>query len=396
MRLSVSSLFLRISLPISWLIFVVGQIYLLPKVIDNTDGLDFRLIWLAGSLWADGISPYSQEFAIAYSEKFGQGPLSHFWVYPSSFHPIAGLLSQFDFHAALQIWNSINFIIIHISSFFVARAVAISPHDSVLAIYLVTAGAACLMQATAVALAIGQTSFLIYLGVALLVYGWGGGRLSKTAVTMGLVAAGLKPSVGLVLFCAAIVRRDLRFSAMLAVLIHMMLAVISASKTGFLSDLIGFLQAVARYEAEGGPANAPQNLVGLVQLIDLSGFDINGNLLLLIACAIAVLAARRASTAQKYAVFIISIIGFLVTPLHSYDLTFVAVAVAVAMTCERPVYLVPFLLGFTLIFRSDNMQIATGVGNPIGEIFPGSMIATIGVLIMTVTALVCPLKSGPP
>ncbi len=368
-------------------IFAIGQIYLVPKVVDVSDGLDFRLVWLAGDLWNNGINPYSDRFNQEYLQRFGLGPQSHFWVYPPSFQPLAGFLARLDFVHALQVWNILNFCFLHLASLLVARTITSAESADVLSVYLIIVGLASMMQATAVAISIGQTSFLVYLGIALLIYGYRTRQVVYVAAALTIV--GLKPSVGIVLFCAVFASAHLRCAIIPAVMMHALLVMVSAAQMGLMADMIGFFGAVSSYATEGGPANAAENLIGLVQIANLFGLYLNGTILLLVACGTAFLIGWWAPDWALLTISLVCIIGLLVVPLHSYDLTFTVIVVAPTLCARffpRSFFL---LMGFVLLFRAENLARVTGITNPDGHIFPGSLIETIGLLILAIATYAC-------
>ncbi|MDS9468795.1 hypothetical protein RGQ15_14610 [Paracoccus sp. MBLB3053] len=368
------------------MLFLLGQAYLIPKVFNSTDGLDFRLIWLSGKLWAQGIDPYSSEFEIAYARIFGSGPESHFWVYPPSWHPFAAILSSFEFGRAVQIWNLFNLSLLHGASLLAALALRPAGGSSMLALYLMLVGVGSLMQATPVALSIGQTSFILYFSIALFALSLRKG--SMVLMMAAIMMAGFKPSIGAVLFVAALARPELRLGALFAVLAHLAVAVISGVSHGFARDFYGFLSALARYSDEGGPANAPQNLVGITQIFDLFGGHVSGFLLIGLAGALGFATIRFVADFGRSVLAICAVIGLLVVPLHTYDLTFTVLVLGVAVSTWPSRYCILASAGFLLLFRPENFAQLSGVMNPDGSIFPGSLLATIGLICVALASVI--------
>ncbi|MGC9420802.1 MAG: glycosyltransferase 87 family protein [Rhodovulum sp.] len=154
------------------LALAVSQAYLLPKVLHAGDGLDFRLIWLAGQLWNDGISPYSNQFLAAYHSAFGDGPISHFWVYPPYWAVIAGPMSLLSFENALTAWNLVNYLLLLLSSGIIATLLPARAAPLSRGLWFIRA--LCILslaQATPFSIALGQTSMLILAGCACLLAG---------------------------------------------------------------------------------------------------------------------------------------------------------------------------------------------------------------------------------
>src|SRR6476659_3850207 len=84
------------------LLSLLAVVYLSPKLFlfRADEALDFRLVWLAGRIWASGGDPYGPNFLREYLQVFGEGPNTHFWVYPPYWYPIALSLSYLQFDVA--------------------------------------------------------------------------------------------------------------------------------------------------------------------------------------------------------------------------------------------------------------------------------------------------------
>src|ERR1700722_16637099 len=108
------------------ILFVFGLAsYLAPKVFSGGEGfgLDFRVIWLAGSIWADGQNPYGPVFAARYVQEFGAAlPVS--WLYPPYWYPLAVSFGLLPFTISNVIWNLVNCVLIVVATHLIARAVA--------------------------------------------------------------------------------------------------------------------------------------------------------------------------------------------------------------------------------------------------------------------------------
>jgi len=104
---------------------LIATFYLSSKIFSYEDGLDFRLLWLSGQVWANGGNPYDGEFITAYKLIFGDGPVSHFWVYPPSWSIITIPLSLLSFKQALLAWNVLNFLMLVALSYLTASAACI-------------------------------------------------------------------------------------------------------------------------------------------------------------------------------------------------------------------------------------------------------------------------------
>ena len=191
----------RAQWPFLVLFAAVGISYLAEKAFWHSgSGLDFRLIWLAGKMWSAGQNPYGAEFHGLYFAAFGLGPNTHFWVYPPNWWPLAVPLSFLSFKTAFLVWRLLNVAALVAATALVARSVGNSLRQNWLPIFLAGLGYVCLMQSTAVTFALGQTSIVVYLGIALFVYGLLENR--SGIIVAALVCLMMKPNIGVVAVAA--------------------------------------------------------------------------------------------------------------------------------------------------------------------------------------------------
>ncbi len=341
---------------VAFIICFLAQIWIGLKVADNSDALDFRLIWLAGNLWSEGLNPYGPAFADRYFLIFGEGPVSHFWVYPPNWWPLAVLLGSLKFPLAALVWNVINYACLVVGTWL------IFPKKILAFVLLLTF--LSLMQDVSVAISIGQTAMLVFLGVSAFMHGW---RYDRPWVLfLGLVILSLKPNIAIIFFFLSMLRADLVRPALAAGAIALIATLPVLSE----QSIMGFLNAIGRYSAPGIAANNAENMTGLWHLFDLIGISLPPLLLIALALIIAMIVAKRSIALA------IATIAFLV-PMHTYDLAFVMVLVPFLMPAS-----IIASIGFLLLWRTANIGVLTGIVHPGSAIFPGSLMASLGLLII--------------
>ena len=194
-----------IHIMISGLMVLVGLSYLLTKsvlLLAPTD--DYQFIWLAGTMWNDGLDPYSEEYGRLGIALFEGVYPPKVWFYPPSWWPIATLTALTSFETGIVIWRGTSALCLIVGVHIVLRAYG----RFVAPVSVLRAAAffafACIMSATPMALWIGQTSFLSFLGAALFISAYLGDR--RVLMICALFLLMLKPQIGLP-FCFFLLAR---------------------------------------------------------------------------------------------------------------------------------------------------------------------------------------------
>jgi hypothetical protein len=371
-------------LRISALLAAAGLIYLLPKTLSAAPGLDFKLIWLAGKLWAAGENPYGPGFATAYLAEFGPGPVSAFWVYPPYWLPIAVPLSWLPVKVAGVLWNLASLALVVAAAHLVARALSDGQRTRYLTIFCAGLAFACFMQATAVTISIGQTSALLYFGLAALLCGFTTGN--RWLLLAALVALALKPNVGLVAFAAVAATSERRVVLWAAGVCLLLMLPLALHGDAF-AELRGFAGNLSAYSDPKFAANAPPNLVGLAHLLPSAG---NARpwltALTVLTAVVAAILFATGSVRRVFPLFVaVTLIG---VPLHSYDL--IPLAIVAAFAVHKGILTPPWLMisvGLLVSLRAGNLAQVTGLARPDSLIFPESTMATIGLALVLIGAL---------
>lgn len=366
------------------LIAVLAMVYILPKALSTADGLDFRLVWLAGSMWSTGADPYSAAFLARYVEAFGPGPVTHFWVYPPHWFPLAVPLSHLPFAAAVVTWKLLSVLALIAGTWLTALALdRVKP----LPLFLGGLSLVCFMQGTAVAISIGQTSTLLLLALGLLLFGLA--RSNTPAMMAAIVLGSLKPNIGITI-AAMVLARGFWQPIVGSLAIIVAAAVPVFTSNGTLATLKSFASNIERYSGPGLDANNPPDLTGISHIFDLAtGQAIPSIGLALAAALISLLVCWRAPRDQVPNLVKVNLcvaILLVLTPLHSYDMMLVVVVAMAAMSMRHASRWI-VLAGVALMARSANLAILTGLHHPRTTIFMGSLIDSIGLVTIAVGCL---------
>lgn len=363
-------------------------------------GYDFRYLWVAGRMWLDGLNPYEPQYQQVGAALISQGHVPLQWVYPPSWWLICTPLGLLDLKHANVAWNVLNIILLIAGSLLITRSYrAAFPDEKVVLPGLgdllagrVDATAAHLLvmaalQATMLVFAAGQTSILIYFGVAAVLYG-----LTTNArwwTVIGLVIVFLKPQIGLILaasvfFHGSLLRREIITAAIISALL---------ATPALLADPgspLAFVRSVATYDAMTA-ANLPQAMTGLRLVVwELAHLDIGNMAAAAITAGAAVavgLGPLRPADGAPLAVRGWQLISLAVGltaalgPLHYYDFVLIG-TLLFPMLAARAAWRWAGIVGVVLIFRADDLGKATGLYDPQVPIFEGSILSTVGAFLM--------------
>ena len=313
------------------LIGFLGISYLISKIVSHrgTD-LDFQYLWLAGRLWADGITPYSVEYQEAGQSlfaRFNGQPL----YYPPNWWIVTRLFALFEHEVALELWRVFNGTIIIFSSYMLYGA--FRECDEQLEPYFVLfyTGLLSVMQITIIIIFVGQTSLLLYLGIVLIICGT---LTSKNWLLItGFCIILLKPQVGVPLFFAFIMFKKYHSPAIWAGLITFVLSLPPLILNGPINTLKLYLNGLSVHSTY--LVNSPAHSTGLKNIM-VTVFNISVPSLIISVVSIFVMILtilyfkkaipqKELNFEDKLVFLMLSIIAIaFVAPLHEYDLVFIA------------------------------------------------------------------------
>ena len=370
------------------LLLALALAYLVLKVFDGTDTIDFKYIHLAGALWGEGIDPYSAAYAEQGEMRFQGLNRPEYLFYPPHWWAIATGFAQAPYETAGLLWRIVMAACMIGGCFVLHRTVIhIAGENRPWRTWamLVFAGA---MSATAIALSLGQTSCLLFFGVCLYVHAFVTRR--RGLMVLALVIVWLKPNVGLAL-SLFLVPGLFWWPA----LIGGALAVVAASLPALLPHgpievIRGYLHALSQWEALA--PNQPWNITGLRHLAELvTGAVLPGTPLALTASALALglgaLLVRRDETARGRAAALIPLIALLLlcVPMHSYDM--VLLIVLIALGAVLPGWAGAVLaLALLAAFRANNLETLLGLSGTGGMRPPGTTVLSLAVLAIVLVS----------
>ena len=381
--------------------------YLIFKAIQVSEepGYDFKFIWIAGEVWSRELSPYSDAYNSIARTLINQGHVPTIWAYPPNWWLPSILVAQIDLELSFRLWSLSSAALLLVTSIMLAQAyltVFSAPHLNIPLLGPFTIGswqlasliffASATLEATAIGFAAGQTGILVFFGIALLL--WGECKKHPWACVAGLILIMLKPQlgigVGLVYLLSGQGRwRNVFWGAALTV---------AMTFPAFWTDpnlLAGLLQNLRDYDGVS-LANAPQAMTGL-RLVAwaLFTYDLHSALALAVGLVLTlqlcfgpwrIARAKHPGTFLWHSISICIAVSIAVLPLHYYDSVITPVLLFALISARRATMIVG-VVGVLAIWRADQIGTAIGLYDPAVPIFEGSILATIGSLLLSVSTI---------
>jgi hypothetical protein len=370
---------------------VVAGAYLLWKAADPDPSVDFKYLWFAGKLWSDGISPYGSDYRTLARDFFVGTNVPAWMVYPPSWYPLARLLAAAPYELADQIWRALNGLCIVIGAAIIATSFNRVTATNRRWPYVVFGVLLGLGSATAIALSLGQTTPLLFIGLALFLRGYL--LEQKWAVAAGLLILMLKPNFGLPFVVFAMATRFYWPSVLAAGIVSVLMALPAVLPHGIMTigrDYAGLLRSYGSV-----PVNAPPSLSGLANLVHTALSHTLGSFLcvgLAIAAAVTIAAsmkiagrhAQLSHEARISGILLLVATTVLLVPMHTYDLILVTpVALATATSVRWATWgNAGILVGLAVIFRANNLAAVSGLTSPEETHFAGSGLASAALLLI--------------
>ena len=367
----------RIAVSLAWAAAFVGLAYLCYKLATDEVGFDFRYIWVAGKLWSEAKSPYGPGFVPTYDALIhALRSISHVWVYPPYWLPIAILTASMPFAVAAKLWSALNIGLIAGSAWLFSRTENIP-------LAFVLAGLT-LVDASVLVVWYGQTSALILFGAALLL--WSARTNGRAAGILGLVLLALKPNVGAFFFAYMLLRRRFGIAAGAAGAVTL-LCLPSLVLFGF-AEFSAFFRALAEYGSPHIEANLPPNMTGAVNLLSLVVSSSEARILCMIGmlASTAVLASARWTGSENKRVMGLIVATLLFVPLHDYDLSLLVLPLLWIASKDRR-FLLPALAVFGMLVRPAWIVSLTGLRNPAAGVFQTSLLVSLAIIATSICLL---------
>lgn len=381
----------RILFTFSILFCMTGFIYLFSKALNPKIGyIDFRYIWTAGKLWGDKINPYSEGFSLFARNFISENTNITNWCYPPTWFFISWPLSLFELNTSVAIWKILNVIFLYTGVFILCKSYSQKQNILFYISFFLCIGYVSFMQASAIAISIGQTSPLIFLGISFLIYG--GKRDKNIAMIVGLVLIALKPQIGFYFFIIFLLHRKYWKVSVFAIGISLILIIPSILAIGLEHTIIDFLKNLMSY-----------NNLEVNSVIELSGISnlfyfivpqaiIPTKLSILLGFIVLLLVLyiskkeRQADNNYRLALTLIVVLLFI--PLHSYDYLIALGLISYLLHVRN--LSIQFFSIIILIFllRIENIADFTGIKHEGVLYSPGSFLSSIFFCLLSIFYLV--------
>lgn len=376
----------------------VALAYLTWKALDvSVANVDFKYLWYAGHLWAEGASPYGAQYYERAQAFFINTNVPKWMVYPPSWYPLAYAVALLPLEFAERLWGVFSALGLLASGALVARTVwPHRAHDRIwpfaaFGIFL------CMGSATANALSLGQTAPLMAIGLALFFYGFI--ARSQLALCAALVVLMLKPNFGLPFVVFLLVWPNFWLAVIGAGAVTLIAALMALLPYGPVAVLQAYMELLSGYGAD--PVNAPPSLTGLANVtyyifgVKMGGFLPVGLAVVVVFALALWLRTEEANSQSPDALRLATMLALLASvlflaPLHTYDLLLAAPLLLLpALAFEKwGVVTISSLICFLVIFRANNLASVTGLTSPAETYFAGSAIASVAMLLLLLGSLV--------
>lgn len=384
-----------VTLVIGMLLIVPTVAYLLVKMfLDTSDTVDFKFIWLAGYLWERGIDAYTEAFADTGQEMFVGTNRPPGLLYPPSWYPIAALVAKMPYDLAAPVWRVASGLMLILGSVISIKTVQDHlghPGWLRIGVFVLFMGAS---SASAISLSLGQTSPVIFLGVALFLHA----MLARSTVPMiiALCLVMLKPNFGIVLV-AFLLAQPFWWRAILGAMVISLVASVPVFwMSGLVTTVTHYLQQLSYYD--GLPTNIPPSATGLRNLVfHLTGTTLPSTGMALLGAAVAFVigiishmrSRRQANMPLEAAAGFALVLGtaFLGVSLHTYDLLILGPLLLVTLRMGGLIQAAVFGI-MLVILRGNNIVLKTGFYFEGSGYNPDSFLASLAILLLFALTLI--------
>jgi hypothetical protein len=355
-------------------------------------GLDFRLPWLAGKLWLEGKNPYGSAFVERYVALFNNS-VNMYWSYPPSWLPISAILGLFSFETAFRLWMATDMLLLTGGTLLLTHSVASRSPSRVWLVFMAALTFACSMQATEIALYIGQTSCVVFFGLAAVI----SGLLNSTPLLLivGLFLTALKPHVGLVAFVSVFALPGRRWTCVAAGA----LSFAAAAGVGDIPNTLrGFLANLKLYANPGNTLNNPENLTGMTNIVNalfntpsLAWASVFFALVAALGGFVALHFYRDFELANDDTGKRLSLIAFLsvtllFVPLHAYDMIPLTLVLILSLFVNSG-WKWPMLTATLLCHHPRVLAEHIGFVNPHRQGFPESLFVSVMLIVILASSI---------
>ncbi len=376
----------------AYLYGALGVAYLLAKsALNATPEIDFKYLWFAGRMWLDGENPYSDRFVVDGAQWFVGTNVLQGWSYPPNWWAISCFHALFSVESATAIWRTLNAALVVGGCGLLFAAHRLRRPNAEWAVFAALLGLATTFQATAMTLALGQTSIVTFFGLCALSFGVsrsaapGASAVGTWIQALGLTLLMLKPQVGVVAAAAMLAHPSCWRAVGVAALASLALAAPALVSIGVRETLLGMLHNLSQHDQL--TIFSPPETTGVRHVVHAtSGVTLPGLVAFAgAALAFGLVAATRARgrwNGESAALLMAAILGptLLAAPLHSYDMV-IAVPLALALLEPgRNVSRIALGAGLLVLYRATNVAKLTGWAHPDSSVFQGSWLESVATL----------------
>jgi len=346
---------------LAWIVVAPLAAALVYDAYSDSYPFDLSYFLAAGRVWSTGGDPYSITFKVAAVGWIA--PEAAIWAYPPQWWSITVALAAMDPATAVHVWKAVKLLLLVVGLVLIIKVLPPSRDGTKTSVVILATAAVILTaDATRISLHLGQTSEIVFSGIALLLFGAERGRILMQ--TAGLIMLCLKPQLGLFFLALSFGTTTLRPAAWSALVISGIgcLPILWQQEfEGTLASARHWLDNLGLYGALDW--NRPVELTGVTHLVALSGLPVPTPMICVAAAIAGTLwikahAERRGETFSPSRLLLtgLAVLSAFV-PLHAYDLIFLPVFLLVAPV-PRPWGLAAIALANLLIWRASSLAFA--------------------------------------
>lgn len=375
---------------LSVVIGILGIFYFFWKnLFIRWEDVDFKVIWLSGHLWLDGISPYSNQFAEAGYQLFDKFNGQPFY-YPPHFLFLSSFYALFEFETGKELWRWTNIILFFASSMLLKSVMSAVGTEISWRHILFYTGLIGFMQSVVLIFHLGQTSVLIYFSICLIIFGVF--KKNSPALIIGLCIVLLKPQIGVALLAAFLVLNAYHKPVLITSLLMIFLSLPGMMTLGLTETMGAYLNNVSGH-GDFYP-NMPKMTTGFRNIIYLvSGYELSSAIaaltpVILVFGSVYYLKLKILNNTAEGGNDLMVIVLMLAisyisvfSPLHAYDFIFLAPVLILSWRFGYP-FQAYILMLFFIITRYDNITRVTGILKTEGEVLIGNELLSLTAIVM--------------
>lgn len=348
------------------------------------EDVDFKVIWLSGHLWLEGVSPYGPRFMELGHELFDSFN-GHPFYYPPHFRLVSSFFAFWDYEMSMEIWRWINIGLFLFSSVLLKSAMDATGVNLSWRLIIFYTGLIGFMQAVVLIFHIGQTTMLIYFGICLTIFG--AFKTNKIALVAGLCIVLLKPQIGVPLMAAFLPFKEYRKELILTCLLMILLSLPGTQPIGLIETTEAYIKGATIhgdfYSNQAKMTTGIRNIIYLITDFQISSTLAALSSIIAVFCMVFIVKHKILDTGPdshtnaKVITLMLSITVIAVfSPLHTYDFVFLAPIIIMSWKFGNPFKTYLFML-FLIIVRHDNITRETGILFRKGETLVGSELVTL-------------------